>query len=467
MDKKKMIVLAGFIIVIMLSIILFVILDIVEDNKKNAENEDKSNNVVETNHSDEYKITGDDGPQYDEELAKLIMLPSARCNKLQSRNAFFMVESLGKKYYSYVAEGGRDVVLGMLDEKYKNSLNITTENVFSIVTKYSDGKYYKATEIYSNSDNEYDEYYIRGEIRGSAVYNVISLDKTQNAFSIYPINQSTYDAVAKSKEIPGYERKKIEKNKYNSVKYENVDEDKMSSKYFEDYIDILNINPEQAYSMLDEEYRKAKFPSYENFRTYLKYKNQLFTFLNKRNIRKESEFSNKDEYTNYLKLFNRYALSHYNAKANQLVKEYTCEDNIGNIYIFTEQEPNKYTVKLYDTIVETDEEIEKFAKAENDEKIFYIGEKIGKMFNEGSYGYLYSKINAEFRVKNFPNETSFENYIKERIYARNKVDVEDMENYGDILVKLNIVNAENEKDKRQMNLVIRIKENGDYEFSLK
>jgi len=60
--------------------------------------------------------------------------------------------------------------------------------------------------------------------------------------------------------------KHYKENEYIPV---NISYDQMAKIYLQDYVNKIYLYPEEAYSLLDSEYRKIKFPTFESFNEYI------------------------------------------------------------------------------------------------------------------------------------------------------------------------------------------------------
>lgn len=72
--------------------------------------------------------------------------------------------------------------------------------------------------------------------------------------------------------------KKYDVNEYSSIY---ISDQNMCTKYLSDYLLILSENIEEAYYLLDEEYRNKKFGSLENFVSYINQKSNTFSEISR------------------------------------------------------------------------------------------------------------------------------------------------------------------------------------------
>lgn len=104
-----------------------------------------------------------------------------------------------------------------------------------------------------------------------------------------------------------------------------INEGDMAHKYLNDYKNLILINREKAYELLNENYRNKKFGNYENFNDYV---NTKFVFINNINI-------------------DKYSVSNSNNG-----RFFIIYDKKGNKYIIKEKSIMNYEVFLDDYTVE-------------------------------------------------------------------------------------------------------------------
>ena len=172
-------------------------------------------------------IDVDDGPeaQYTEENVKNDEIPNAKISKLKNINLFFVIEKLGRRYYIYGENRDAEAEISLLDENYINSQGINESNIFYRIESFDAGEEYVTKEVYTNEDSFFNQYFVKGSIRQTNVYNVIYIDSSNNTFSIYPINENYYNQMIQLEEIDGFSRRKIDKNNYNNVNFKAITED--------------------------------------------------------------------------------------------------------------------------------------------------------------------------------------------------------------------------------------------------
>ena len=111
------------------------------------------------------------------------------------------------------------------------------------------------------------------------------------------------------------------KNNYNNIfEYVAVNNEEMCKKYLEDFKQKELNNPQDAYSMLDEEFKKQNFPTFEKYQEYIN--------ENKIEIEKAE-------------------VVRYNVDRDDEYTEYSIIDNYNNTYIIKTTGIWDYTITIY------------------------------------------------------------------------------------------------------------------------
>lgn len=102
-----------------------------------------------------------------------------------------------------------------------------------------------------------------------------------------------------------------------------VSDESMARIYLNHYVNIMHVNPEKAYNLLDVEYRNKKFNTLDNYKNYI---NSL--------------------------MYSTYELDRFYVESKDGYKIYGLYDTNGNMYIFKTKGVMQYTVYLDDYTVE-------------------------------------------------------------------------------------------------------------------
>ena len=368
---------------------------------------------------------------------------------------FYMVEQCINKYITnfikqdlryYTKEEIEDhnklkknEIKAMLDEKYLENINI--EDLFE--NQYPDASKFSAKNMKILRSENINIYSVYGIIKNPNtkekeldLFYRIRFDLENKTFSIEPIK-----GIQNIDEIElKIDREKIEKNLYNVYNpYNKIKEEDIVKRYFSDFREYLLDNSDKAYELLDKEYKNKRFPTLEDFKSYVKerYREILLSKLSTYQV---------NNYKDY--------------------KEYICKDQYENVYIFNTKNPLEYTVKLDNYTIAT-EDFEKTYKNSNEkQKITINSEKWIQMLNNKDYNLAYSVLDESFKNNNFKNIEVFKQYISENYSGHYKIESFNIEQQGEIyLNNVKLKNIETNQIDKEITIIMKLKEGTDFVMS--
>lgn len=327
------------------------------------------------------------------------------------------------KYFNYIKIGNIEAI----NELGGNEIyNISNEVKYKIIKAYS-------------TENEYQvKYYTYGILEianddntttGQAVYNILHVK--DNYYTIETINEQEYinrQPLEDDEEINIYE------GNYNIYEYENIDAVKKIEIYLADFSYELNNNIQNAYELLDEEYREKRFGGIEEFLNYANNKREQL-----QNIEiTQYNIINKDNETIYIGT-----------------------DKYGNYYKIIETGYMEYSIIL-DSYTMKD-----YSDDSDEEKIKNYAEKFILMLNSCDYKHAYNLLEKEFREENFPTQQEFEEYIKQNFFDRNIIASKELNENGICLVTIKEeLSTKSNKLQKQFRINLIDDENYTIEFNL-
>jgi hypothetical protein len=404
MERKKLIIL----IIVVLIILLLVLATIFLLRKRNVNTE--NNKETES----EY-VFGEDHTIY----------------KVYDASEFFSVTSSINTYLNMIASQDKKAVYNLLDKAYINKFNITEENVLEKVTGVRELKIFQGKQMYYSDAYDSMTYFVYGtmkadvfedeELAAEDLYITIDVDMTNWTFAITP---NTIEGITKIEDLyNGYninrEKKEIEKNDNNGYNYVSVGNSALINTYLNDYKNNALHNVEKAYNSLDEEYRNKRFGNLEEYKKYVE--------------------ENKNDITNI-------ALNRYDTAEQEDSIEHTCTDMNDNYYMFKETAIMEYSLILDTYTLDLPVFTQNYNEADSQGKVALNIQKFVDSINVKDYKYAYSKLADGFESTNFSNLQSFETYVKNTLYNKNKVEyVIFDEEAGLYTYKIRLVNKESEE----------------------
>ena len=360
-------------------------------------------------------------------------------NYLKLLNVNNSIYYIGNEYDKTIQQ---NYIYNLLSYKYMEENNITKDNILEKVTNFKTELIYVPLNLKvleKENINKYIAYGIVGNMNDEFVdelYIIVNLDKKNKTYSIEPINMK-YNNIEEIKF--SNEDILIEKNSDNSYKDQKITNEYLINEYLSLYKKLALIKPEIAYSLLNEEYREARFGSLEKFKEYI---NDNRGEISK--IRLEEYLVNN--YNNYI--------------------EYVAKNQFGNYYIFNEYENNRIELKLDEYTILTDKFKTTYAKVSDENKVKMNIDKFFKMINNYDYSHVYACLSKGFRDNYFYKVEDLEKYLKNNLFTYNSIEYKSCTKKGSNLYvyDIEVVNMQNNSERKSMSIIMKL--NDDYNFEV-
>ena len=386
-------------------------------------------------------------------------------NRTTDISIYLTVEECLKSYLTMTKIEEKEVLVSYLNEDFVAAKNINNENILNVLNKYKNYDSYRTMEIYEkfNVDNRISIYYVKGKIDGNYVFFKVRLDGNNETFDIYPIDEEKFDFEIKNQSNENSE-KVISKKIYNFYRNAYVTNEDVSRAYYIDFIKLMLTDPNQAYEMLNEEYKKAKFGNIENFKNYIRNNRNTIQMIYKVETADSSDFKSFLEYDNYIQANSDYKMKSYSVNEYNNYYQYVCGNITGSNIIFNAKYPLDYEVFMDSYTIDLPEYIEKYNTETDSNKVLMNLEKIKGAVNTRDYKYVYSKLDETFKKNNFPTQQSFEEYINKNLYEYNIFDYNNVEKNGNLYVLTTVINDATAKQKTLKSITFIVKLLGDTDF---
>lgn len=398
----------------------------------------------------------------------------SKIDKVENRNEYYAIKTIIEKYYNainnlnaniedldimidinskeeekkiieqYTLESQK-ILEDMIDKECISYLSLNQNNMVSIFEKYKNSNYSIQEMYYVEKNINTNLYYVEGLLDNIKEFSlIIKVDIYTNTFSIYTqdyIEKNQYDKMSIEKYFNIDTIEYIEKNDNNKYIENNITDQMMAQYYLYDYGDKVINNEEKAYELLDEEYKKNRFPDYEEYKKYIEKSKKRYNLLQ---------------------------LSEYSIEKYEKYIEFICKDQYGDIYIFKDTGIMKYTLQLDDYTLPNEKFDSKYNNSSLQNKGILNIDKFFKMINMQDYKVAYNLLNEDFKQMNFKTVDEFEKYMEQLLFNNNKVYYESYSNEISSLhiYKIKITDALGESQKIiNMNIVIDFLEGTDFVMS--
>lgn len=159
---------------------------------------------------------------------------------------------------------------------------------------------------------------------------------------------------------------------------------------------LMITNPEKAYSLLDDEYKKIKFENYNNFYTYI---------------------NNKIAQIKAMEL-SKLQVNYFDDE-----KQYVAYSNYSDYYIFQVKDVMDFSVLLDQYLVDIPQFVTKYEASDIRIKTALNINKFIMGINDKNYAYVYTLLADSFKNNiGVTDVNSLEKYLKENFYENNEIE---------------------------------------------
>ena len=414
------------------------------------------------------KALKEEDKKYDEILESKEGLGSADENpvKLIRTNntvTYYTVDECLKSYFRMLEIEDSAVLMTYLNENYIKDNDIHENNILTVLEKYEDYNTYRTAEMYEIANYNITTYYVKARIDHKNIYFIVHLDVNNQTFDIEPITEENYQ---KREQMTSSSMKSITNKVYNYYVYKDLNDEVTSKLYFADYIKTMLTDSEEAYQLLDEEYKEKRFSSVDEFNTYIQNNQNRFniSFQFEDN---SSEYENFNEYYEFISKNENFGLRNYSVEQFGDYTRYICVDGFNNYYIFFVTYPGTYTAMLDFYTIDMDEFTEKYNTSTNDVKVGMNVQKVIQAINAKDYQYIYGKLDETFRNTNYSSINMLEEYIKNNLFDTNEAEYTNFYQEGDAYIyQVNMKDAQNpDTNQRTMTIIMNLKDETDFVMS--
>ena len=321
-----------------------------------------------------------------------------------------------------------------MTEKIINE-SLGDENIF-----YANKIYFQETSVVTSY-----RLYVFGEIfdeknkKSQNIFYAIDFD-TEN--SKYKISQMKKDMESNEFEQivkAGAQKYLISDNITGEFLQEDITENNIVKRYFEYYKMLILINPEKAYSLIDNEYKELRFENYDNFYKYIN-----------NNI---SKFTNME--------FSKFQINYYDNYT-----QYVSVSNDGEYYIFNMNKIMDFSVLLDQYIVDIPQFTSKYEKSDVRIKVGLNINKFIYGINNKNYNYISTLLADSFKNANgLTNLTELEKYLKNNFFEQNNIEFLTFSEQGSYYIYEAVIKDKNSDEQKNIKIVMQLTEGTKFKMS--
>lgn len=346
--------------------------------------------------------TGPEESDYDSGPQDIQIQLDTKISREENDNKFFTVNDYINNIFQYVNDSNETAVKELVENYTEiENMKLNEKNPkYYIQEAYKKESLEKAiyytTGILSYTEENYTEKFI-------VAYFKVNIDYINQAYKVNLIDEKQYEA-KKNDQTELIEEFSIESSNYNKFEQNSYSIEDICDRYMQDYIIKLKYNSSLAYEVLDSEYKNLKF------------NNEIAKF-------QEYIQSNRDRIYNF-------TMQSYSKELKENETEYVILDTMGNYYIIESNGGLNYRILLDNYTIQSEEFVEEYKNATEQEKITTNLSMVIKWLNEKSYEEFYNKLDNQFKNNNFNNIESFTSYVEKNFFDNNVLEVQNIEKLG-------------------------------------
>ncbi len=292
---------------------------------------------------------------------------------------------------------------------------------------------FKAKAMYWLEGKTIETYLVQGE----STYYKVTINKDSLKYDIQEVDSKTYET-AKEGNI---EQEETKQNSKEGFEYLTITEEKMCRIYLERFSELQINKPKEAYELIEETYKKERFPNYKNFEEYVtKLKTQI----------QEGVLS-------------KYSVQHFDDYT-----EYTLVDTFNHSYTIIATGVMNYKIRLDNYTIKVEDYDKNYAKLSEEEKVasnIYI---FLSMINMKDYEHAYKLLDDTFKKNNFKTLNQFKEYINNNFFLYNiEVAKGEIQEQGKFYVYKTKIAENNSRaaEQKDLTIVMQLKEDSDFVIS--
>lgn len=406
-DIKRLITVLAFIIIIIVLVIILILFahKKSDDFPKNNNTSNNDTYVNNTNNKDDSVTNSNIIDSNNTDNNTQSNINTGTLEKIIDLESYFWLKDRLSFYYS--SNELEDPTM-LMDKTVIDELGLTVDNYRNF--NNFDGPIFRMDEIYKQNLNQNEILYVvklrygksEKDVKDSIVW--VEKDLSTSTFSIYPyeyLRLKNYTDFKEGDTVPVDSNKSIEKNRENNYSEEDEEDLEEDTKLcmkglFERYKFDLLVDREHLYSILEIDYKNAKYSNLEDLKKYI----------------------NDNRTDLYLDMISEYKVVNYNEYV-----EYRAICNSQRNYVFNAKNMMDYTVSLDNySVVQNKDTYNAFLPAAQAK---YCVDRVVQALNYKDYDFVYSKLNPVQKNNYYKNVNEFKNYLSKALYEQNSYEIDD------------------------------------------
>lgn len=251
---------------------------------------------------------------------------------------------------------------------------------------------FKAKDMNLLQSNRIFSYAVYGKIGSEEKYYIVRIDMENMTYKIEELDRNKHNNNIDTINLET-NLKEIAKDGENTFEFLTVTDEQMSRIYLSEFTKLELENAKQAYELLEENYKKERFPDLKDYQEYLEENESII---------KES-------------ILAKYSVAHFDDYA-----QYVLIDNFENSYTLDVTSVMNYKIKLDNYTIKVEDYEENYNKLKNENKIQANVHIFLQMINTKDYKHSYELLDETFKKNNFGTLEEYKSYINENFFKYNQ-----------------------------------------------
>lgn len=341
--------------------------------------------------------------------------------------------------------------------------------IAEIIKKYTNDNYIITNMYVSRIKSNIDVLWVEGVRKDNATVShiIVVTDSRNSTYQI--INEETIAQNGYNKDnINEFEITEIQEDGNNSFGYKNINDEEYAKALLNDYIEKALYSPQLGYNLLDEDYRRIRFGTVDEYTKFINSKKEELMLYDAKNVKQAGDFSSYEEWMSYFQKVKLLELSKYEIENYNGNTSYIVIDTYDNYYVFQTSSTMNYTVILDSYTVDTEKYLDEYKKADDQEKVEININKVIDAINNDDYKYVYEKLDENFSKNNFSHLSDFEAKMKNNFFRKNDVEFDDYNESGEGTHEYSLTITDSTKtDKRNLEVKAIVVLKGDTDYTIK
>lgn len=251
---------------------------------------------------------------------------------------------------------------------------------------------FKAKDMNLLQSNRIFNYAVYGKIGSEEKYYIVRIDMENMTYKIEELDRNKHNNNIDTINLET-NLKEIAKDGENTFEFSTVTDEQMSRIYLSEFTKLELENAKQAYELLEEEYKKERFPDFKDYQEYLEENGAII----KEAILYKYSVAHFDDYTQYFII-----------------------DNFNNSYTLNATGVMNYKIRLDNYTIKVEDYEENYSKLKNENKVQANVHIFLQMINTKDYKHSYELLDETFKNNNFGTLEEYKSYIKENFFQYNQ-----------------------------------------------